>query len=112
MNEYDENIKRNVIDVQDFGIPMDDVPQWNQLSIDEKDESLFTQLYKDVASDKWIIKEDDVNIKDENVNMEVNIHRGGENQLERATVNRKGIGCEWETNGESTQNFPPRLEDV
>ena len=53
MDKYDEDIKKTIIDVKDMGKPMDDVPQWNRLSVDESDESL-TQLYRDISNDKSI----------------------------------------------------------
>ena len=43
MDDYDESIKRTIIDAKDIGRPIEDVPRWNQLGQDEDDES-FTQL--------------------------------------------------------------------
>ena len=88
MDDYDESIKRTIIDVKDIGLPMEDVPRWNQLSQDENDES-FTQLYQNVLNNKSIPKEDDIVTKDQYINMEVNINRGDENCMERATVKRR-----------------------
>ena len=49
MDEYDENIERPIINIKDIGLPMDSVPQWNLLSVDEDDES-FIQLYQNIAN--------------------------------------------------------------
>ena len=103
MDDYDENIKRTIIYVKDIGLPMEDVPRWNRLNQDEDDGS-FTQLYQNVINDKSIPEEDDIVTKDQYINMEVNINRGDENCMERATVKKRALDMNGEPIGKAHKN--------
>ena len=103
MDKYDEDIKRNIVNVKDIGLPMEDVPMWNQLSQDENDKS-FTQLYQNVLNDKSIPEEDDRVDRDQYINMEVNINRGDKNGMERATVKRRALDVNGEPMGNAHKN--------
>ena len=49
-------------------------------------------MYQNVSNDKSIHEEDDIVTKDQYINIEVNINRGDENYMERATVKKRVSG--------------------
>ena len=79
------------MDVHGVPININEIPQWNRLCVDEHDEEFIDEFRNKVSDDS--IPEVDVkcNEKDNYVNMEINIPRGVEGEIEHARVKKRAL---------------------
>ena len=77
METYEKEIHNKITMVKDVDINITDVPEWNQLTLNEHDTE-FTEVFQHTINDEYIPEADDYYSNDGYVNMEVGIRRGGD----------------------------------
>ena len=98
MKSYDESLSKN-IDARNTSLSMDEVPDWNRLSLNELDPD-FDEEFKKVISDDDVPNAEHDNIPEINIHeaandgyidMELGMPRGAEGQLLHARVKRRAV---------------------
>ena len=92
------------MDVHGVPININEIPQWNRLCVDEHDEEFIDEFRNKVSDDS--IPEVDVkcNEKDNYVNMEINIPRGVEGEIEHARVKKRALDRDGRPIGKCNKN--------
>jgi len=97
MNALEEKLRHSGITIRDVNESTitHDVPEWNQLSINEDDEQ-FRELFLNIINDPGIPDESDSqidnDINDTHINMEIGLPRGADGDIQRAVVKRRATG--------------------
>ena len=92
MTEYDNNIKTR-LDVANAAMPLNDIDNWNQLSLPQLDEE-FLEEFNKVINDESIPHADyepTPDACDQFINMELGMPRGPDGELQHATVKKRAI---------------------
>ena len=92
MKDYNNGMKER-LEVANSKLPLNDINNWNQLSLSQLDEEFLDKLNK-VISDETIPHADDDPTPDEYdsyINMELGMPRGPDGELKPATVKRRAI---------------------
>ena len=86
-------------------VDIKDIPRWDHLSIDDKDET-FRNEFQRVISDDSIKDADETlaNNEGQHVNMEIGLPQGEDGELERATVKTRVVDVEGDPVGKPHSN--------
>ena len=92
------------MDVQGALVNINEVPQWNRLSIDEYDEEFIKEFRNKVSDDSIPEADTQCNERDNYVNMEVNLPRGKEGEIEYARVKKRALDRDGRPIGKCNKN--------
>ena len=107
MHKYNENIIKRLDHVSNTEMKLDEVPQWNRLSLTEEDE-IFMEEFKKIINDESVpeadINEDPPIDDGMYVNMEIGLPRGEDGELEHAIVKKRAVDIEGRPIGVPNKN--------
>ena len=104
MRQYDEKIQQRIENVQGTSINVSEIPQWNRLSMDEYDIEFIEEFKSKVSDDSIPEADDQYGEVDNYINMKLNLHRGGGDEIEYAEVKRRAIDRDGKPIGKSNKN--------
>ena len=91
MDIYEREINDKVTMTKETKLNISDVPEWNQLALDEY-ASEFTTEFQHIVNDDSIPEADKYYQNNGYMNMEVGMRRGADGGIERAMVKKRAIG--------------------
>ena len=104
MRQYDEKIQQRIENVQGTSINVSEIPHWNRLSMDEYDTEFIEEFKSKVSDDSIPEADDQYGEVDNYINMKLNLHRGGGDEIEYAEVKRRAIDRDGKPIGKSNKN--------